>query len=164
MASAGEMTPPTGGRSPSWARAAGVSKITMTKTAMAMSVLMRPDRDMSGNLSCFLSITLASPEERGESVRATPMSAATRESAGRKTKHRRSRDAAGIRGVRQAARKRHETSLFERSLSEAGGGVRPFIPIQARKAKKETDKKKERRKAERRQTRSPRSALRRGAR
>jgi len=61
-----------------------------------------------------------------------------------KTKHHRSRDAAGIRGVRQAARKRHETSAFERSWSEAGGGVRPFIPIQARKAKKETSEKKER--------------------
>jgi hypothetical protein len=79
-------------------------------------------------------------------------------------KQHRSRDAAGIRGLRQAARNRHGTSAFERSLSEAGGGVRPFIPIQARKAKKETRKKKERRKAERRQTRSPRSALRRGAR
>jgi hypothetical protein len=71
----------------------------------------------------------------------------------------------------QAARKRHETFAFGRSLSEAGGGVRAFIPIQARKAKKETDKKKERRKKKeerrdpkRRQTRSPRSALRRGAR
>jgi hypothetical protein len=58
-----------------------------------------------------------------------------------KTEHHRSRDAAGIRGMRQAARKRHETSAFERSLSEAGGGVRPFIPIQARKAKKEKRKK-----------------------
>jgi hypothetical protein len=57
-------------------------------------------------------------------------------------KHHRSRDAGGIRGMGQAARKRHETSAFERSLSEAGGGVRPFIPIQARKAKKETRKKK----------------------
>ena len=105
--------------------------------------------------------TLAFPETRGESVRATPTSAATCESAGEKTKHHRSRDAAGIRGMRQAARNRHETSAFERSWSEAGGGVRPFIPIQARKAKKD---KEERRKAERRQTRSPRSALRRGAR
>jgi hypothetical protein len=34
-------------------------------------------------------------------------------------------------------------------LSEAGGGVRPLIPIQARKAKKETrKKKKEKRKKE----------------
>jgi len=82
----------------------------------------------------------------------------------RQTKHHRSRDVVGIRGMRQAARNRHEMSAFERSLSEAGGGVRPFIPIQARKAKKETSKKKERREAERRQTRSPRSALRRGAR
>jgi hypothetical protein len=60
----------------------------------------------------------------------------------RQTKRHRSRDAAGIRGLRQAARNRHETSAFERSLSEAGGGVRPFIPIQARKAKKETRKEK----------------------
>jgi hypothetical protein len=44
--------------------------------------------------------------------------------------------------MRQAAQKGHGTSTFERSLSEAGGGVRPFIPIQARKAKKETRKKK----------------------
>jgi hypothetical protein len=58
-----------------------------------------------------------------------------------KTKHHRSRDAAGIRGMRQAARKRHEASAFERSLSEAGGGVRPFIPIQTRKARKEKRKK-----------------------
>jgi hypothetical protein len=64
-------------------------------------------------------------------------------------KHHRSRDAAGIRGMGQAARKRHEASLFERSRSEAGGGVRPFIPIQARKAKKETRKKQERKKKER---------------
>jgi hypothetical protein len=56
-------------------------------------------------------------------------------------KRHRSRDAAGIRGMRQAARNRHETSAFERSLSEAGGGVRPFIPIQARKAKKEKERK-----------------------
>jgi len=69
------------------------------------------------------------------------LSAATRESADGKTKHHRSRDAVGIRGMGQAARKRHETSAFERSLSEAGGGVRPFIPIQARKAKKEKRKK-----------------------
>jgi hypothetical protein len=48
----------------------------------------------------------------------------------------------------QAARKRHETSAFERSWSEAGGGVRPFIPIQARKAKKEKRKKQERKKQE----------------
>jgi hypothetical protein len=61
-------------------------------------------------------------------------------------KHHRSRDAGGIRGMRQAARKRHEGSAFERSWSEAGGGVRPFIPIQARKAKKETRKKQERKK------------------
>jgi hypothetical protein len=55
-------------------------------------------------------------------------------------KRHRSRDAAGIRGMRQAARQRHGTSAFERSLSEAGGGVRPVIPIQARKAKKEKRK------------------------
>jgi hypothetical protein len=61
-------------------------------------------------------------------------------------KHYRSRNAAGIRGVRQAARNRHETSAFEQSWREAGGGVRPFIPIQARKAKKETRKKQERKK------------------
>jgi hypothetical protein len=51
-----------------------------------------------------------------------------------KGKRHRSRDAVGIRGVRQAARKRREASAFERSFSEAGGGVWPFIPIQARKA------------------------------
>jgi hypothetical protein len=60
---------------------------------------------------------------------------------GSKSKHHHSRDAAGIRGMGQAVRKRHETSAFERSLSEAGGGVRSFIPIQARKAKKEKRKK-----------------------
>ena len=38
--------------------------------------------------------------------------------------------------------------LSERSWSEAGGGVRPFIPIQARKAKEETRKKQERKKKE----------------
>jgi hypothetical protein len=74
-------------------------------------------------LSCFLPTTLAFPEERGES------------------KRHRSRDAAGIRGVLQAARNRHQASAFERSLSEAGGGVRPVIPIQARKAKIEKRKK-----------------------
>src|SRR5580658_7799542 len=109
MASAGEMTPPTGGRAASCERAGGASKIAMTKIVMTMSVLMRPDRDMSGKLSCFLPTTLAFPEQRGESVRATPTSAATCESAGGKTKHHRSRDAAGIRGMGQAARKRHET-------------------------------------------------------
>jgi hypothetical protein len=67
----------------------------------------------------------------------------------------RSRDAAGIRGLRQAARKRHETPAFERSLSEAGGGVRPFIPIQARKAKKKA-KKEGRRNAGRRVVHDPR--------
>jgi hypothetical protein len=58
----------------------------------------------------------------------------------------------------QAARKLHETSAFERSLREAGGGVRPFIPIQARKAKKEARKKKERgrRNADRRVVHDPR--------
>jgi hypothetical protein len=64
-----------------------------------------------------------------------------RESAGGNAEHHRSRDAAGIRGLRQAAQKRHETFAFERSRREAGGGVRPFIPIQARKAKKEKRKK-----------------------
>jgi hypothetical protein len=57
-------------------------------------------------------------------------------------KRHRSRDAVGIRGMRQVARQWNETSTFERSWREAGGGVRPFIPIQARKAKKETRKKK----------------------
>jgi hypothetical protein len=42
----------------------------------------------------------------------------------------------------QAALKWYETSAFERSLSEAGGGVRPVIPIQARKAKKKEERKK----------------------
>jgi len=42
----------------------------------------------------------------------------------------------------KAAQKRHETFAFERSLSEAGGGVRPVIAIQARKAKKEKARKK----------------------
>jgi hypothetical protein len=48
--------------------------------------------------------------------------------------------------LRQAAQKRHEASAFERSKSEAGGGVRPVIPIQARKAKKKA--KNEKRKKE----------------
>jgi hypothetical protein len=56
----------------------------------------------------------------------------------------------------QAALKWYETSAFERSLSEAGGGVRPFFPIQARKAKKETRKKKGRRNAGRRVVHDPR--------
>jgi hypothetical protein len=58
----------------------------------------------------------------------------------------------------QAALKRHEASAFERSRREAGGGVRPFIPIQARKAKKETRKKKKegRRNADRRVVHDPR--------
>jgi hypothetical protein len=43
--------------------------------------------------------------------------------------------------MRQATPKRHEASAFERSGSEAGGGVRPFIPIHARKAKEETRRK-----------------------
>jgi hypothetical protein len=54
----------------------------------------------------------------------------------------------------KAARKRHGTSAFERSLSEAGGGIRPVIPIQARKAKKE--KEKGRRNADRRVVHDPR--------
>jgi hypothetical protein len=115
----------------------------MTKMAMTKRALMRPDRDMSTPENYT---TLAFPEERGESVRATPTCAATRESAGRKAKPLRSRDAVGIRGMGQAARKRHEASAFERSRREAGGGVRPFIPIQARKAKKETRKKEKRKK------------------
>jgi hypothetical protein len=82
-------------------------------------------------------------------------SAATRESTGGKTKRLRSRDAVGIRGLRQAAPNRHETSAFERSWSEAGGGVRPFIPIQARKAKKKA-KKEGRRNAGRRVVHDPR--------
>src|SRR6202035_4097409 len=65
MASAGEMTPPTGGRNPSWARAAGVRKIDTTKMAMTMSVLMRPDRGISKPASYA---TLAFPAERGESL------------------------------------------------------------------------------------------------
>jgi hypothetical protein len=56
----------------------------------------------------------------------------------------------------QAAPKRHEASAFERSRSEAGGGVRPFIPIQARKAKKERKKKEGRRNAGRRVVHDPR--------
>jgi hypothetical protein len=74
---------------------------------------------------------------------------------GEAVKRHRSRDAAGIRGLRQAARKRHETSAFERPVSEAGGGVRPFIPIQARKAKKKA-KKEGRRNAGRRVVHDPR--------
>jgi hypothetical protein len=63
-----------------------------------------------------------------------------------------------MRSASEAWGKRHETSAFERSLSEAGGGVRPFIPIQARKAKKETRKKKGkgRRNADRRVVHDPR--------
>jgi len=47
---------------------------------------------------------------------------------------------------------------LERSWSEAGGGVRPVIPIQARKAKKETRKKNKegRRNADRRVVHDPR--------
>jgi len=78
------MTPPTGGGAASCERAGGASKIATTKTVMTMNVLMRPDRDISGKLSCFLPITLAFPEERGESVRATRTSAAACESARRK--------------------------------------------------------------------------------
>ena len=51
----------------------------------------------AGKLLCVLPTTLAFPEERGESVRVTPTPAATRESAGGKTKRHRSRDAVGIR-------------------------------------------------------------------
>jgi hypothetical protein len=57
-----------------------------------------------------------------------------------------------MRSASEACSKRHkygtERLLSERSLSEAGGGVRPFIPIQARKAKKQTCKKQERNKKE----------------
>src|SRR5579862_8199424 len=81
MASAGEMTPPTGGRAASWERAAGASKIAMTTIAMTMSVLMRLDRDISTPANYA---TLAFPAERGESVRAKPTSAAARENAQRK--------------------------------------------------------------------------------
>ena len=75
------MTPPTGGRAASCERAAGVSKIAMTKIATTMSVLMRPDRDISTPANYT---TLAFSAERGESVRAKPTSAATRENARRK--------------------------------------------------------------------------------
>jgi len=61
------MTPPTGGRAASCERAGGASKVAMTKIAMTMSVLMKPDRDMSGKLSCFLPTRLAFPEESNES-------------------------------------------------------------------------------------------------
>ena len=71
------MTPPTGGGAASCERAAGASKIVMTRIAMTRNVLMRPDRDISGKLSCFLPTTLAFPEARGESVRATRTSTAT---------------------------------------------------------------------------------------
>src|SRR5580704_6296400 len=84
MASGGEMTPPTDGGAASSERAGGASEIVLTKIAKTRSVLMRPDRDISGKLSCFLLITLAFPEERGESVRATRTSAAACESARRK--------------------------------------------------------------------------------
>src|SRR5580693_3235035 len=133
MASAGEMTPPTGGRNPSWARAAGASKMATTKMAMTMRVPKRPDRDMSTPANYT---TLAFPAERGESFGRHDRPRPRAKAAGGKAKRHRSRDAVGIRGMGQAALKRHEASAFERSRSEAGGGVRPVIPIQARKAKK----------------------------
>src|SRR5580704_16715153 len=101
MASAGEMTPPTGGRNPSWARAAGASKMPMTEIVMTKSALMRADRDMSTPKNYT---TLAFPEERGESVQATRTYAAVRESAGEKP----STIVLAMRPASEAWGKRHE--------------------------------------------------------
>src|SRR6202035_298591 len=144
MASAGVMTPPTGGRNPSWARAVGASKMAMTKMAMT--------KNASKNARCDASIriflTLQHIKARSlcaRHARACPGHDGNKSTdflcPWGKAKHHRSRDAAGIRGVGQAAPKRHEAFAFERPLSEAGGGVRPVILIQARKAKKEKRKK-----------------------
>ena len=44
---------PTGGAAASCERAGGTSEIVMTKIAMTMSVLMRPDRDIAANYRVF---------------------------------------------------------------------------------------------------------------
>src|SRR5579862_1687836 len=139
MASAGEMTPPTGGRAASWARASGASEIAMTTIVMTMSVLMRLDRDISTPANYA---TLAFPAERGESVRAKPTSAAARENARRKDRApsfsrcgRHPRHAAsGTKTARDVCFR----AIVVRSRRWFPGS---FIPIQARKAKKEKRKK-----------------------
>src|ERR1700722_13871300 len=164
MASGGEMTPPTGGGAASCERAGGASKIATTRTVMTMNVLMRPDRDISGKLSCFLPITLAFPEERGESVRATRTSAATCESARRKDQ------APSFSRCGRHPRCAASDTKSARNVcfGEVGERNRRWSPARhpdPSPQRQETNKKEKRkRKAERRQTRSPRSALRRGAR
>src|ERR1700722_12506085 len=164
MASGGEMTPPTGGGAASSERAGGASEIAMTKIAMTRSVLMRPDRDISGKLSCFLPITLAFPEDRGESVRATRTSAATRE-CGRRQDQASSFSRCGRHPRHAASGTKSARSVCFRAIVERSRRWSPaFHPDPSPQSQERNKKEKERRKAERRQTRSPRSALRRGAR
>jgi hypothetical protein len=75
-----------------------------------------------------------------------------RESAGGKTKHHRSRDAVGIRGVRQAARKRHECLL------SSDRGVKPAVEsgLSSRSKPAKPRKKKGKRNADRRVVHDPR--------
>src|SRR4029077_3797009 len=116
MASAGEMTPPTGARAASWARAGGASKIAMTKMAMTMSVLMRPDRDISTPAKLH-DISFPHRERRIRSDD-TDVGRHVR-------KHRAKRPSAIVLAMRPASEacgKRHENgheaSAFERSRSE----------------------------------------------
>jgi hypothetical protein len=149
------MTPPTGGGAASCERA-GASEIATTKIAMTRSVLMKPDRDMSGKLSCFLPTTLTFPAERGESVWTPPTSAATSETAGRKTKRHRFRDAVGIRGVRQAAQNVCFRAIVKRSRRWRPAFHPDPSPQSQERNKKETRKKKGRRNAGRRVVHDPR--------
>jgi hypothetical protein len=71
MASAGEMTPPTGGRNPSWARGGSEQNSREQNSHGQISYdKERSDETRSqhvyaGKLSCSVPATLALPEERG---------------------------------------------------------------------------------------------------
>ena len=144
------MTPPTGGGAASWARAGGASELAMTKIVMTMSVPMRPDRDMSGKLSCFLPTTLAFPEDRGESVRATRTSAATCES-GRRQDQAPSFSRCGRHPRCAASGTKTAQSICFRAIAARS---RRWSPACHPDPSPQSQERK--RKAERRQTRSPR--------